>query len=186
MAAMAVLVIKGFNQRVSIHNAGAQDPPSEAVCTFGACMLAPTGAVTRLRIPSIGVDTPLDVLALDAQGKLNPPRSYDRAGWYGKGVIPGDTGPAVIAGHVDSSNGPAVFFYLHNLRPGDVAEVERGGQWITFRVTSVERYPKDQFPTEQVYRPTPGAELRLITDGGGFDRSILSYRDNIVVFAVMV
>jgi len=156
-------------------------------CVFDPCVQPiPSGAPTRLRIPSIGVETALQVLALDSQGKLQPPKAYEQAGWYGKGVVPGDVGPAVVAGHVDSRNGPAVFFYLHTLRHGDVVEIQRGGDWITFRVTTVERYPKDQFPKDKVYRPTPGAELRLITCGGDFDRSVLSYRDNIVVFAIMV
>jgi len=82
-------------------------------------------------------------------------------------------------------NAPAVFYDLHTLRPGDIVEVQRGGAWITFRVTTVERYPKGEFPTDRVYRPTPDPELRLITAGGEFDRSILSYPDNIVVFAVI-
>jgi len=139
-----------------------------------------------LRIRSIEVETALQVLALDAHGKLQPPKSYEQAGWYAEGVVPGDVGAAVVAGHVDSFNGAAVFYDLHTLRSGDAVEIQRGGEWITFRVTTVERYPKDQFPTDKVYRPTPGAELRLITCGGDFDRSLLSYRDNIVVYAIMV
>jgi sortase (surface protein transpeptidase) len=119
-------------------------------------------------------------------GALQPPRSYERAGWFGEGVIPGDAGPAVIAGPVDSYNGPGVFYRLHTLRAGDTIEVQRGGQWITFRVTHTEQYLKNEFPTDHVYRPTLRAELRLITCGGAFDRKTLSYRDVIVVYAVLV
>ena len=158
-----------------------------AACVFDPCPRpAPSGPPTRLRIRSIDVETPLQVLALDADRKLEPPKSYEQAGWYAKGVVPGDAGAAVVAGHVDSRNGPAVFYHLHTLRSGDVVEIQRGGDWLTFRVTTVERYRKDQFPTDRVYRPTPGPELRLITCGGDFDRSLLSYRDNIVVYAIMV
>jgi len=97
-----------------------------------------------------------------------------------------DPGPAVIAGHVDSVAGPGVFFELHSLVPGAEVSVERGGTWIAFRVTDVEEYPKDQFPTDKVYRPTPDPELRVITCGGDFDRAHGRYYDNIVVYARLV
>ena len=124
-------------------------------------------------------------LALDDQGQLAPPTSYDVAGWFAGGVLPGEAGPAVIAGHVDSAAGPGVFYRLHELKTGDAVDVLRGGTWVRFRVTTTEQYAKDRFPSERVYRPTPDAELRLITCGGDFDRGRLSYRDNIVVYAVI-
>jgi LPXTG-site transpeptidase (sortase) family protein len=139
----------------------------------------------RIRIGALGVDAGLEDLALDGQGQLEAPKSYVLAGWYAAGVAPGDAGPAVIAGHVDSTAGAAVFYRLHELHAGDVIEVLRGDTWTTFRVTTTEQYPKDQFPTERVYRPTPDAELRLITCGGDFDAGRQSYRDNIVVYAVI-
>ena len=92
----------------------------------------------------------------------------------------------MIAGHVDSAAGPAVFFRLSELVAGDTVEVLRGGTWVPFRVTGIEQYPKNEFPSERVYRPTPDAELRLITCGGDFDPGRLSYRDNLVVYAVIV
>src|SRR6187551_1103237 len=78
---------------------------------------------TRLAIPRIGVDTPLETLGLDDRGEITPPRDYAKAGWYGRGVVPGQPGPAVIAGHVDSTTGPAVFFYLSELKAGDTIQV---------------------------------------------------------------
>jgi LPXTG-site transpeptidase (sortase) family protein len=99
--------------------------------------------------------------------------------------VPGDVGPAVIAGHVDSKDGKAVFYDLYQLRTGDEIQVLRGGQWVTFQVTGTEQYAKSKFPTNRVYGNTPGAELRLITCGGEFDRTLQSYRDNIVVFAMV-
>lgn len=143
-----------------------------------------TGAPTRVRIPSIGVDSSLEALHLDAKGELTPPVDFDRAGWYAEGAAPGDVGPAVIAGHVDSRTGPAVFYRLHELRPGSTVEVTRGGGVARFRVISTSRHPKARFPTDQVYGPTPDAQLRLITCGGVFDPAARSYADNIVVFAV--
>ena len=161
------------------------EPAAAADCAFVACPAAHyTGEPTRVRIPAIHVDSSLESLALDVSGQLEAPRDYQRAGWYSGGVAPGDPGPAVIAGHVDSVNGPAVFFELNSLRAGDVVEVDRGGQTVTFRVTGEEQYPKNAFPADRVYSPTPGPELRLISCGGSFDQSRGSYRDNIVVYAI--
>jgi hypothetical protein len=143
-----------------------------------------SGPPTRVRIPRIGVDSPLAVLGLDRSGELAPPAGFTRAGWYGGGPAPGDTGPAVIAGHLDSKTGPAVFARLPELVPGDRIEVLRGARWLPFRVVDTARAPKDRFPTRAVYAPTPGPELRLVTCGGEFDRRSRHYRDNVVVFAV--
>jgi sortase (surface protein transpeptidase) len=145
---------------------------------------APGGPPTRVRIARIGVDSPLVVLGLDRAGRLQAPKEYGRAGWYGDGTVPGEVGPAVLAGHVDSKSGPAVFYRLHELRPGDTVQVWRGADLVKFRVTAVTRHPKDRFPTAEVYGPTPAAELRLVTCGGQFDRRRGHYRDNVVVFAV--
>jgi hypothetical protein len=139
---------------------------------------------SRVRIPSIGVDAPLDPLRLDAAGALEVPQDYARPGWYADGTLPGDPGPAVIAGHVDDKRGPAIFYRLHELRPGDEVDVLRGARWVPFRVVGTERYAKNRFPNARVYGPTPDAELRLITCGGAFDRRRGSYVDNVVVYAV--
>ncbi|MCI0685966.1 MAG: class F sortase [Sporichthyaceae bacterium] len=137
-----------------------------------------------LRIPAIGVDSRLERLELDGSGELRPPRDPDRAGWFGGGPVPGDVGPAVLAGHVDSRNGPAVFYRLRSLGPGDRIVVERSdGTTVRFEVQSVRRFPRADFPTEDVYGATPEPVLRLITCGGVYDRGS-GYRDNVVVFAV--
>jgi sortase (surface protein transpeptidase) len=141
-----------------------------------------TAAPTAVKIPSISVHTSLEQLSLRADGSLTPPKFTD-AGWYAQGTAPGDVGPAVIAGHVDSTSGPSVFYRLKDIHTGDHILVERGGRWLTFTVTSVGRYPKTNFPTSTVYGPTPTAELRLITCGGAFNNARESYDDNIVVYA---
>ncbi len=167
---------------------GPSVPVGTPDCFLVACA-QPTfsGAPTVLRIPRLGVTTPLEALVLDGARQLQPPHDYSRAGWWTQGVTPGDVGAAVIAGHVDSArSGPAVFYNLHTLATGDTVEVDRDGQTVVFTVTDVEQYPKNEFPTGRVYRPTPDAQLRLITCGGEFDRTRLSYRDNIVVYAVRV
>jgi hypothetical protein len=140
---------------------------------------------TRLRIASLGVDSPLEDLQQDASGALESPKVYGEAGWFAGGTFPGDPGPAVLAGHVDSKTGPAVFYRLHELKPGDEVDVQRGDGWLAFRVTASEHYSKAQFPSTKVYGPTPVPELRLITCGGTFDTSKHSYRDNLVVYAVL-
>jgi sortase (surface protein transpeptidase) len=145
---------------------------------------APTAssAPQRLRIPDIDVDAALQQLHLLTDGTLAPPQGWVDAGWYADGTRPGDTGPAVIAGHVDSRRGPAVFYRLDRLRTGALVEVRQDGRWLAFRVTEVARYPKNGFPTDRVYGPTPDPQLRLITCGGAFDAG--SYLDNTVVYAV--
>jgi LPXTG-site transpeptidase (sortase) family protein len=143
-----------------------------------------TGRPTRLKVPAIGVDTALETLRTGPGGELTPPENFARAGWYADGTLPGDTGPAVIAGHVDSRRGPAVFYRLRELARGDRIEVVRGGRTVAFTVTSTAWYPKNAFPTEDVYGPTPDRQLRLITCGGVFDHTLRSYKDNLVVYAV--
>jgi len=141
-------------------------------------------APLRLQVPAIGVDSPLSSLGVDPTGALLPPADFRRAGWFGAGAVPGEIGPAVIAGHVDSYRGPAVFFRLDELSPGDEVLVQRAdGTTARFTVSRVGRYPKSAFPTAEVYGPTPDAQLRLITCGGAFDRSRRSYVDNVVVYA---
>jgi hypothetical protein len=139
-------------------------------------------------IPALGVDGPLAELTADpVTGELAAPDDPSQAGWFAAGVVPGDRGPAVLGGHVDSRAGPGVFADLHTLRPGDLVEVGRSdGTTVRFTVTAVRRHPKDRFPTEAVYGPAPGPELRLVTCGGVFDRSERSYLDNVVVDAVLV
>ena len=140
---------------------------------------------TEVRLPSVDVRSALVPLDVGPDGALVPPADPDVAGWYVRASAPGEPGPTVIAGHVDSRTGPAVFARLDRLSAGDRVEVARSdGQAFAYRVVTVERYPKDAFPTARVYGPTPGPELHLITCGGSFDRRIGHYRDNVVVTAI--
>ena len=142
---------------------------------------------TEVRLPTLDVRSALVDLDVGPDGALQPPADPDVAGWYVRGGVPGGPGPTVIAGHVDSRSGPAVFYRLDELVPGDRVEVTRSdGTVFAYRVATVETHPKDAFPTARVYGPTPGPELRLITCGGAFDRSSRHYRDNVVVTAIPV
>ena len=149
-----------------------------------------TPAPVRLRVPSIGVDTGLQRLGKAVDGTVEVPsgrRKWDMAGWYAGGTLPGDPGSAVILGHVDSKAGPAVFYRLRELRPGDRIEVVRAdGSRARFAVERIEEYPKTRFPTADVYYPTLTPRLRLVTCGGSFDPVAGSYRSNVIVFATLV
>ena len=138
----------------------------------------------RVEIPSIGVASRLVRLGLNADGTMEVPRDYGLAGWFTGGAMPGQDGPAVISGHVDSKSGPAVFYRLRELRPGDTIRVQRAdGDWVAFEVTTTARYAKAEFPTDAVFGPVTGPVLRVITCGGQFDRSSGHYLDNVVVTA---
>ena len=137
-----------------------------------------------LRIPAIEVEASTIPLGLRADGSIEVPQDYDETGWWRDGPEPGEIGPAVILGHVDSQTGPAVFHRLDSLSVGDPIHIDRiDGSTVTYLVERVEQHAKSAFPTDAVYGSTDEPVLRLVTCGGEFDRSARSYRDNIVVFA---
>lgn len=163
---------------------GAQPPPA----TQG--LLLPASVPTRVEVPAIGVSSDLLQLGLMPDNTVEvPPLAEDsKAGWYRDSPTPGELGPAVILGHVDSAKyGPAVFFKLGALRPGDQVTVTRSDNTTAvFSVDRVVSYPKVSFPTLEVYGNTDNAALRLITCGGQFDPSSRNYLNNIVVYASLV
>jgi sortase (surface protein transpeptidase) len=137
-----------------------------------------------LTIPAIGVETELEHLAVRDDGTLAAPADFGRAGWFSEGPAPGERGPAVIVGHVDSRDGPAVFYRLAELRAGDLVQVTRTDGTVTrFAVTDTFEATKDSFPTEAVYGPTAGPTLRLVTCTGAFDRAVRHYVSNLIVYA---
>lgn len=145
----------------------------------------PVAPPSGLVVPSIGLATgPPELLGLDPAGTLGAPVDFARTGWWAGGPKPGQAGPAVIVGHVDSAAGPAVFFRLREIPVGTQIVVPRtDGRKTTFTVDAVRSYPKDHFPSAEVYGATANAQLRLITCGGAFDRAARSYEENVVVFA---
>lgn len=163
----------------AIHAAG---PPPDFVRSGTVSQVQPV----RLQIPSIGLDRRLLRLGLDRRGELQVPTmaQADQPGWYRYSPAPGDVGPAVIAGHVDSTTGPAVFYRLRYLDEGDTIKVRRDdGKVAVFTVKRVQLVTKKHFPTEEVYGPIRYAGLRLITCGGGYDKAKGGYQSNLVVFA---
>ena len=138
-------------------------------------------------IPAIGVRSRLLRLGLNPDGTIQVPSlvtSADEAAWYKYSATPGQPGTAVIEGHVDSYHGPAVFFRLGALRPGNRIEVTLAdGVTAVFRVTGVRQYAKDEFPAKIVYGQAGYPALRLITCGGDFDTATGHYLSSVVVFA---
>lgn len=164
--------------------------PDPHAARSGAAMSPSAGAVLgssvplRVDVPRVGIHSRLLRVGLQHDGSLGvPPLSRaELAGWYEKGPSPGQRGPAVLVGHVDTKKGPAVFFRLASLRPGDTIEVTRAdGKVAAFTVDSVERVSKKHFPTQRVYGDLGFAGLRLITCGGDFKGH--SYTDNTIVYA---
>jgi LPXTG-site transpeptidase (sortase) family protein len=177
--------------RSAVAGATSTRPPSGSteVIDFpvGSWRRLPASPPVRVEIPAIGVSSPLVRLGLNPDRTMEVPGDFQVAGWFTGGPQPGQLGPAVIAGHVDSRTGPAVFYQLRDLRPGDQIRVVRADRRVVrFKVDSVASYPKQSLPSEAVYGATTAPALRLITCAGTFDRSRRSYRDNLVVSATRV
>jgi hypothetical protein len=138
----------------------------------------------RIEIPSIKVKAHAISLGKTPDNRLEVPNNWSEVGWWSGGPLPGDRGPAVVVGHVDSKAGPAVFYRLRELRSGAVVKFVRPDHTTArFVVERAASYSKSSFPTAAVYGPTRDRELRLVTCGGSFDWSTGHYRDNLVVFA---
>lgn len=160
----------------------AQEPSGE-----DAEEAAPVEAPVSVSIPAIGVSSDLLHLGLNPEGALAVPEGddFDTAAWYDGSPRPGQSGPAVLLGHVSSAaRGPSVFFDLAALTVGDTVDVTRAdGTVATFEIYDLQQFPKDSFPTAAVYSNTPGPELRLITCAGTVAESTGHYTDNVIVFA---
>lgn len=144
-------------------------------------------APTLLRIPKLALEASFESpLGLNDDGTVEVPNTYTKVGWYKHGATPGEVGPAVILGHVDSVDGPAVFYSLGKLEKGDTVEVTReDGTVATFVVDETVRYAQDDFPTERVYGATEGRALRLVTCTGTFNKGTQRYSHNLVVYATL-
>jgi hypothetical protein len=137
----------------------------------------------HVRMPAADIDAALVPVGLEPDGAMQVP-DFGLAGWYEPGPMPGQPGPAVIAGHVDSWRGPDVFFGLRHAKAGDEIEVDLAdGRRLTFEVERVELHPKDELPVDAIWSASSEPLLRLITCGGDFDRTRRSYTSNVVVFA---
>jgi sortase (surface protein transpeptidase) len=197
-AAGLVVIVGGTAGLLLTHHS---TPALRPVAAGVAALPAPTGPIVAppqsaaaqvarpvsLTIPLIGVKTNLITLGLAAGGAMQVPSMSTVAGWFTGSPRPGAVGSSIIVGHVDSKSGPGIFYRLPELKNGDDVYIKRSdGTTAEFRVTEVQEYPKDQFPTDRVYGPTPDAELRLITCGGTFDSVTGHYLSNIIVYASQI
>jgi hypothetical protein len=188
-----VLLILAGTAIVGVAIMSQRHAPQPSASAAGA--LGPAGHGPRLprsvpvsvAIPAIGVDSRLLDLGVNPDGTIQVPSlvtSSDEAAWYKYSATPGQIGSSVIEGHVDSYQGPAVFFRLGALRPGDAIDVTLAdGVTAIFRVTGVREYLKSEFPAKAIYGATDYAALRLITCGGAFDYATGHYLSSTVVFA---
>lgn len=141
----------------------------------------------RIIIPEIGVNAKVIDLGLNSDGTLEVPENYAETGWWTGGSKPGEKGSAVIVGHLDSKTSPAVFYKLPSLKAGDLIKVTNtAGEIVNFEVERLKQVPKNNFPTNEVYKMTGEPTLRLVTCGGKFNRSSGHYDDNVIVFASLV
>jgi sortase (surface protein transpeptidase) len=142
------------------------------------------GVPQRLLIPSLRVDAPVLPVAADAQGNMESPRTAGETTWYAPGPRPGQVGNAAVAGHVDFAGvGPAVFWSLRSLAPGDaVWVIDDAGARRRFVVDSVEVYRLADVPVERVFGDHAEANLNLITCAGDFDPVTRSYDLRVVAY----
>lgn len=141
----------------------------------------------RLLISDVGIDAPLTSVGKRSDNTLEVPKETNTPGWYRLSPTPGELGPSVIVGHVDSESGPAVFWRLRELAPGKIIEIKRAdASQARFEVVSVRQFEQNNFPTQEVYGNIDHAGLRLITCGGTFNRITRHYSHNTVVYAKLV
>lgn len=146
----------------------------------------PDSDPVEILIPKIKVDATFEKLGLDANKAIEVPKDPNKVGWYQYAPTPGHLGPAVVLGHLDSATGPAVFYELKDLQPGDEIDIKRtDGKTAVFTVSDAQSYPLDKFPNDKVYGPISYAGLRLITCEGAFLRALHHYNENRVVYAYL-
>jgi sortase (surface protein transpeptidase) len=190
----AVLLFSGICLLFVTHQIGVDiysylAAPESGVATSSEPLAAPLSGSdpVRLRIPKIYVEAPFVRLGLQENGQIEVPKGFQEVGWYTNGPTPGELGPAVVLGHIDSYQGPGVFLYLGQLHEGDLVYVDRAdGTTATFRVDALERYDRDAFPTEKVYGNIDHAGLRLITCSGTYSHETNRYSRVLVVYASLV
>ncbi len=143
---------------------------------------------THLKISSVGIDVPIIPVGRDSSGGIQMPPLFDwKTGWYKYSPTPGQIGPAIIVGHVDTYKGISVFWRLRDVKRGDIIDISRAdGKTVKFKVTALKQFSQADFPTQKVYGNLKYPGLRLITCGGAFDKQTESYTQNTVVYAFMV
>ncbi|MGW3602940.1 class F sortase [Micromonospora sp. NPDC005161] len=182
VAMLGVEQVTGISMLPDRLSAGLRPPPKKFP-------VLPASRPTGLAIRTLDLQAPVHDVGIAPDGTIAVPDAAraQEAGWYDQGPAPGQYGPAVIVGHVDTTSGPAVFHQLRELRSGDQVEVTRSdGRIAVFEVDSVERFDKGRLPVDEVYGDFSRPSLRLITCGGRWVGGETGYSDNVVVFASLV
>lgn len=136
-----------------------------------------------LEIPAIGVTSEIENVGKLENGQMGVPESVDHVGWFEPGTLPGNRGSSVMAGHIDSLTGPAVFYKLDQLKKGDEVIVkDANGKSLTFIVTHTKRYPRKEAPIEEIFGFSYGSRLNLITCTGEFNRKAKTHEERLVVY----
>ncbi|GAA4095107.1 class F sortase [Nonomuraea soli] len=164
----------------------AADPAAKVVKPFASSK--GKARPTRIRIPKIKVNAPIGSVSVDDKGQLGTPSltKPNLTAWYRFSPVPGEVGPAIINGHVNTRKGAAVFNRLHELAKGDQIYVYRSdGKVVRYTVSGIEQVGKSSFPTKRVYDNTSDSQLRLITCGGVYNKTDHSYTDNVIVYATL-
>lgn len=172
---------------VTGHSAAGQTNAQKAMAARSQAARAAARSVpVSIRIPAIGVSVSLSELGLNADKSAQVPTKYEEPGWFKLGPTPGQVGSAVILGHVDDKQGPAVFFALKTLKNGDKVDVSlTNGVVSHFVVQTVETYSKSQFPSAKVYASHGYSALQLVTCGGKFDKAAGHYESNVVAYTTL-
>ncbi len=144
------------------------------------------GTPEKLTISALGINAPVEAVGLDAKRNMDVPKKPEDVGWYKLGYKPGEAGNAVFAGHLDWTNGPAVFWELNKVKPGDqITVTDNSNRTLTFEVTNKQNYPWNQFPVQDVFGSQGDSKLILITCGGTFDKPSQNYSQRIVVYSIL-
>jgi sortase (surface protein transpeptidase) len=136
-----------------------------------------------IEIPALDVNTEIEKVGRLENGQMGVPKGFDTVGWFGEGAKPGAPGNAVMAGHVDSKTGPAIFYKLEDLDKGDEVIVkDNDGKKLTFIVTGKEKYDRKNAPVDKIFDYSYGSKLNLITCTGNFNRDEGTHEERLVVY----
>ena len=153
-----------------------------------ASLRLPHSLPLSIRVPAVGIDAKFEApVALDSFGRMEVPKGYDTVAWYEFAPTPGELGPSVVLGHVDSETGPKVFHPLKDVKEGDTIEITReDGSVAVFSAYKIKYYRQTKFPMKDVFGDTNEAEIRLITCSGIFDHATYRYSHNLVVYGRLI
>jgi Sortase domain len=180
-------VVKASNTNVALASTSSRATTAPPTASRRDAAVVERSRPVLLSIPAIGLSERVSELGLNANGTVQAPTSWVVPGWYKLGPSPGEEGSAVILGHVDSVNGPAAFYRLSQLRPGDRVVVRlASGRLVRFEVIGLRMYSKAKFPDQLVYGPRSYDALQLVTCGGVFDATTHHYLSNLVVFTARI